>query len=512
MDKSVKTEAVGKRVGIWIRVSTEDQARGDSPQHHEQRARYYCESKGWRVVEVYHLEGVSGKAVSGHLETKRMLKDVERGHITGLIFSKLARLARNTRELLEFSDFFQKHGADLVSLQESIDTSTPAGRLFYTMIAAMATWEREEISDRVAASVPVRARMGKRLGGDGVFGYRWVDGKFVPDPNEAPVRVLIYELFREHKRKRTVARILNDRGYRTRKGTQFHYSSVFRLLRDTTAKGVRRANYTQGGGKGWSSQGLKPETEWVLTPVEPIVSEELWNECNAILDEQESKKRPKGRRAVHLFAGLTFCHCGNKMYVPSNTPKYVCQKCRTKIPIEDLEAIYYEQLKGFFLSPDEIADLVAEADVTIHQKQELLEVLVKERDKVKRDLDKLFELYLDDQLPKEGFGQRTAALQARFDQLEKEIPQLQAETDFLKINLLSRDQILHEATDLYTRWPDLDPAEKRQIVESITEQILIGQEDITIHLCYLPVSPENMAKKPHDLTGTRSCTGCIRGG
>lgn len=157
-------------------------------------------------------------------------------------------------------------------------------------------------------------------------------------------------------------------------------------------------------------------------------------------------------------------------------------------------------------SPDEVADLLTEADETIHQKQELLEVLIKERDKVKRDLDKLYELYLDDQLPREGFGQRTAALQARFDQLENEIPQLQAETDFLKINLLSRDQILHEASDLYARWPDLDAAEKRQIVESITEQIVIGQEDITINLNYLPVSPENMAKKPQDVTATPSST------
>ena len=87
---------IKKSVGIWIRVSTEDQAKGESPEHHEKRARLYAEAKGWDVITVYHLEGVSGKSVMHHPETKKMLQDLKEGHITGVIFSKLARLGRNT--------------------------------------------------------------------------------------------------------------------------------------------------------------------------------------------------------------------------------------------------------------------------------------------------------------------------------------------------------------------------------------------------------------------------------
>lgn len=490
--------APAKQVGIWIRVSTDDQARGESPEHHEKRARYYAESKGWHVKEVYHLEAISGKSVMSQPETGRMLKDIRRGYITGLIFSKLARLARNTKELLDFADIFREHNADLISLQESIDTSSPAGRLFYTMIAAMAQWEREEIADRVAASVPVRAKLGKPLGGQAPFGYQWKDKQLIPDSKETPIRKLLYELFLEHKRKKTVARLLNEAGYRTRNGSKFSDTTVERLLRDPTAKGLRRANYTKalGENKKWE---LKPETEWVLTSVEAIVSEELWQECNQILDGRRKSGEKPARKAVQLFAGLAFCACGNKMYVPSNTPKYVCYSCRNKIPVVDLEAVFHEQLKRFFFSTDEITQYLGEADRTLKEKEELLLALEKEAQRVKGEMDKVMKLYLEEQISSSGFGKQYKPLEERLNQLEDQIPELQGEIDFLKISFLSSDEIFTEAEDLYSRWPQLQSEEKRKIVENITEKVTVGKDEISISLCYLPSSTEFMASGQRNL-------------
>ncbi|MGH6870038.1 MAG: recombinase family protein [Rhizomicrobium sp.] len=487
-----------KIVGIWIRVSTEDQVKGESPEVHEKRARMYAEARGWTIREVYRLEAVSGKAVMEHPEAKRMLADLRSHHITGLVFSKIARLARNTKELLDFADEFRAANADMVSLHEAIDTGSPAGRLFFTIVAAMAQWEREEIADRVAASVPVRARMGKPIGGSAPFGYRWNNKRLEPDAKEAPVRVLMYELFAEHRRKKAVARMLNERGYRTRNGSKFSDTTVDRLIRDTTAMGIFRQNYTRTNDrtKSWE---LKPESEWVKTPVEAIVTEELWAKCNSFLDAQRAGRRKTARANVYQFSGFAQCECGAKMYVWAESPKYVCPKCRNKIPIADLEAVYRDQLSQFLLSPTDIAAHLEAANDTIRESEKLVSAGQAELKKLEAEDERLYQLYLADGLSKEDFGRRHKPLSERRAQLEEELPRLQARLDVMRISTLSGAAVIEEAGDLASRWEHFSGDEKRRLVETITDKIVIGKEEVAVNLLYLPAVAETGGKatRPH---------------
>ncbi len=493
-----------KRVGIWVRVSTEFQVKDDSPEHHEQRARYYAEAKGWEVIEVYRLEAVSGKTVMELPEAKKMLRDIQSGRITAIVFSKLARLARNTKELLEFSELFRKANADMISLAENIDTSSPSGRLFFTIIAAMAEWERAEIAERVAASVPIRAKMGKPLGGAAPYGFHWTgktgekNRQLSIDPQEAPVRKLIYELFAEHKKKGLVAKKLNQMGHRTRNGSEFTDTTIGRLLHDSTAKGVRVANYTKslGDGKKWV---LKPQSEWVLITCPTIVPVELWDTCNKILSEQEEKNKRATKPVTQLFSGILHCDCGGKMYYHPDGQKYKCTKCRkTKIGSNDIEEIYFGELGRFLLSDKNFESFLSKAKQEISEKEKLLQTLFKDKKRIQAEMDKKMELYLAGQIPKDRFGSYYNPLDVQLRQIENTTPQIEAELDILKIEQLNGDTVKNEAKTMYERWNTLEKVAKRSFVEQITSRITIAGDEIKIRFRYHPSYFQNPENAQHN--------------
>jgi site-specific DNA recombinase len=491
------------QVGIWIRVSTEDQARGESPKNHEARARMYAELKGWTVVETYDLSGVSGKSVSDHPEAQRMFADVASGKIGGLIFSKLARLARNTRELLDFSDFFEKHSANLVSLEESLDTSTPAGRLLYTVIGALAQWEREEISARVAASIPIRARQGKSTGGIGPFGYMWQDGQLVPNPAEVPIVKRAFELYLELGRLKAVCAQLKNEGYRARK-SDFKPQTLKRILTDTTYKGLRRANYSKSKGnkKSWV---LKPEEDWVFTEVEPVVDKDIWETVNALIIQRAQpfqKTLPKKSR--FLFGGNLVCSCGTKMYVHEykgmQMPRYRCRSCHFKLNEDVLEDHFIEVLKTMIIRPEELrAD--KDPDGTKKEKVDRLYLLKGELKKVEKKIDTLVDLVGDQTIDRPTFTERFLPLKERKENIQDELPRLQAEIDFLETNAISKEYLIEQATTFASMWPILSYEEKIKLIDELVEEIRIQEGNLHFTLTYTPPF-RKLGKGVHNLRGS----------
>ncbi|MBI2390059.1 MAG: recombinase family protein [Deltaproteobacteria bacterium] len=151
-----------RRVALYARVSTSDQ-RADLQLHDLRRL---AEQRGWKVVGEYVDLGVSG-AKDRRPELDRLVKDAHKGRFDVLAIWKLDRLARSVRHLIMLGDEMRALGVDLVSVQDTLDTTTPSGRFTFHVLGAVAELERELIRERTVAGVAAAKRRGVRLGRPG---------------------------------------------------------------------------------------------------------------------------------------------------------------------------------------------------------------------------------------------------------------------------------------------------------------------------------------------------------
>jgi DNA invertase Pin-like site-specific DNA recombinase len=222
MAPSRKSTAHGapRAVG-YVRVSTAEQAReGWSLDAQHRRVAAFCEAKGWPVARVYADEGVS--ALKHRPGWEQLLTDVLADGVTHVVALKLDRFGRSALDLLSTYDVLERKGVALVCIEDSIDTSTPAGRLMRTVLAAVAEFERDLISERTRAGLAEARAQGKRLGGP----------VLITDDAEARVA----ELHRAGLSLRQIAAQLNQEGVPTVKGGPWHHASIDRVLRRQKAE------------------------------------------------------------------------------------------------------------------------------------------------------------------------------------------------------------------------------------------------------------------------------------
>ncbi|AUP79121.1 recombinase family protein [Flavivirga eckloniae] len=471
-------------VAIFVRVSTLDQKNNtDSVETHIERGKLYAKSKEWNVVKIYNLAGVSGKSTINHLQTKQMFDDIRSSKVEGIIISSLSRLARNTSELLEYSKFFEDHNASLISINESLDTSTSGGKFFYTLLSALSTYEREITYERQMASLNYRRKQGKFTGGMVSYGYKIVDSEVVINEEEAPVRRLIYDLFLEHQRMSTVANELNKRGYITRKNRPWSDTTIRRLLKNTDAKGIRKCNY-QGQRSKDNPSGLKAQTEWQHLPCPALISEKKWDEVNAIIRDQEkgSKQRQPLNKRVHLFTGYIKCNKGHKMIIQSKSKRYTCKHCKFGIDKDDLEDVFLGRIKRFLISDEELSEYNTSNSHEIQMKHDEIEFVEIELSKLEQKLESLIDLNTQGQIPTKGFKKHYEPIFVRKESLEVTIKDLKKELELLEEAKISFDVIANKSIGFYNNWEHLDRGEKRYIVESITNEIIFDNKTIKFKL------------------------------
>jgi DNA invertase Pin-like site-specific DNA recombinase len=149
------------RAAIYARVSTIGQ--GQSPEMQLRELREYCERRGWQIAGEYVDAGVSG-AKDSRPELNRLIADAHRRRFDAVVVWKFDRFARSVSHLLRALEAFNSLGVAFVSLSEQIDTSTPTGKMIFTVLGAVAELERSLIAERVRAGLRNARAKGKRLG------------------------------------------------------------------------------------------------------------------------------------------------------------------------------------------------------------------------------------------------------------------------------------------------------------------------------------------------------------
>ena len=218
----------------YVRVSTDRQAdTGVSLEAQESKIRAVATVQGADLLEVVVDGGESAKSLN-RPGLQGLLGLVNSGKIDAVIVAKLDRLTRSVKDLCSLLELFEKRKVALISVAESLDTGSAAGRLVITIMGAVSQWEREAIGERTRDALRHKRSQGRRIGNI-AFGSRLAqDGEHLePDPAEQAAVTEIERLRRNGTPLRGIAATLNRHAYRTRRGTPWRLESVARVLKQS---------------------------------------------------------------------------------------------------------------------------------------------------------------------------------------------------------------------------------------------------------------------------------------
>lgn len=220
------------KTAIYLRVSTNEQVlEGYGLDAQRTKCLAMAEVKGWEMVGEFVDEGISGKKDESNRPGLASLLDaIEAEEVNSVIVSSIDRLGRSTRLVLRMVDNLNGSGVDLVSCKESLDTTTATGRFVLRMFASLAELERDNIVERTTDGRNARGRIDGDRGGRLPMGYeRSEDGVAIIDYEVEVVR----DIFSGRTRNLTLVQIadeLNEREIKTRRGGNWHASSVRQVL------------------------------------------------------------------------------------------------------------------------------------------------------------------------------------------------------------------------------------------------------------------------------------------
>lgn len=217
----------------YVRVSTEGQAQ-DGISLDVQRARIeaYCIASGYRLIGLHVDAGLSGGRADNRPALQAALAEACTQKAVFVVYS-LSRLARSTKDAIFISERLAKSGADLVSLSEKIDTTSATGKMVFRLLAVLAEFERDQISERTRCAMGHLRSQGKRISGRLPFGYSLAENgiDLVSHPKEQRAILIMQDLRAQGCSLREIAAALTTKGIHTKTRTAWTAEVIRGILR-----------------------------------------------------------------------------------------------------------------------------------------------------------------------------------------------------------------------------------------------------------------------------------------
>jgi len=215
----------------YIRVSTEKQAdKGQSLEVQRKKIQTYCDLYNLELVDIIADEGASAKSLD-RSGMQSMLSRIGQNEGEGVVVMKLDRLTRSMPDLHQLLDTVFNTN-QLFSVQEQVDTRTPAGRLVLNILMSVAQWQREEIGKQVKQGMQAKKNKGEYTGGKAPLGWKKVKGnnELVPKKNEQKLIEIVRDLRAKKMSYRKIALEFKERQLKARKGHSNWSNSMIRRL------------------------------------------------------------------------------------------------------------------------------------------------------------------------------------------------------------------------------------------------------------------------------------------
>ena len=326
------------RAAGYGRVSTIAQVRDGTGKDEQVAAiEAVCKKEGWELVGFYDDFGISGKNVEDRPGIQRLIQDAEGAKFDVVVFTKLDRLARNVRELLNLWETLVKNcGVQLHCIHEpAVNSSGQLGKIMLVVLGLFADLEREWIRERMNGGRLPLWRNQQICIGQPPYGYRWNKEKKVYEivPEQQKVYAKIVSLYVDsHLSLKDIALYLTREGIPTpsseaknwkTKSTRWNKITVQKILRSTAYKGYLEQNrfvhktFKTRDGRVYMAQSNeeKPEEERIIVHLPPMISEERWQQIQRVAEYNKRKPKRKLKQLENRFLcnGLVYCgECGGK--------------------------------------------------------------------------------------------------------------------------------------------------------------------------------------------------------